>query len=170
MFRETIEAILKPSTIDAIRASTRATCEVLDPEPDSVAPVALTPGREVVPGGSSTLKGLLLDPRSWYFAKKRCLPRQTARFRLHRERGSVSVVVGFSCVGWIVTGPAERRGGFFDPVAGQVRELLKATFPEFASPRQRSMWRVRIIAELRSLASAAEGRVEQVATADRPRD
>ena len=168
MFHETIEAILKPSTIDAIRATTTATCEVLDP--DSVAPLALTPAREAAPGGCSTLKGLLLDPRSWYFAKKRCLPRRTARFRLHGERGSVSVVVGFSCVGWIVTGPAERRGGFFDPVAGQVRELLKTIFPEFASPGRRSMWRAGIIAELRSLASAAEGRAEQVAAADRPRD
>jgi hypothetical protein len=167
MFHETIEAILKPSTIDAIRAATTATCEVLDP--DSVAPLASTPAREAAPGGCPTLKGLLLDPRSWYFAQKRCLPRRTARFRLHGERVSVSVVVGFSCVGWIVTGPAERRGGFFDPVAGQVRVLLKTTFPEFASPGRRSMWRAGIIAELRSLASAAEGRAEQVAPAERPR-
>jgi hypothetical protein len=160
MFHHTIEAILKPSTIDAIRGSTTITCEVLDPEPRSAAPVALTPARKVAPAGCSMLKDLLLDPGSWFFAKKRCLPRQTALFRLYGERGNVSVIVGFSCVGWIVAGPAERRGGFFDPVAGQVRDLLKSTFPEFASPGRHSMWRAGLIVELRSLASAAEGRAE----------
>ncbi len=164
MFHESIDTILTPPTIDAIRASTTATCELLDPE--SVAPVALTPARQVVREGCSTLKSLLLDPRSWFFAKKRCLPRKTALFRLHGGRGSVNVEVSFSCVGWIVTGPAERRGGFFDPVADQVRELLKAAFPEFASPGRRSMWRSGTIAELRRLASAAAGRAEPGAAAD----
>src|SRR5438270_8544508 len=98
MFHESIETILKRPTIDAVRASTTATCEVLDPEPESVTPVALTPPRAVSPEGCSTLKDLLLDPRSWFFARKRCLPRQTALFRLHGDRGSVSIAVGFSCV------------------------------------------------------------------------
>ena len=113
---------------------------------------------------------LLLDPHSWYFAKKRCLPRHTALFRLKGEQGNVKVVLGFSCVGWIVTGPAERRGGFFDPVAADVRELLKATFPEYASPGRRFVWRSGIIAELRALASAAKGPAEQRAPADGGRD
>lgn len=168
MYLESIEAILKPSTIDAIRASAAATCEVLDP--DSVASVALTPAREMAAERCSTLKGLLLDPRSWFFARKRCLPRKTALFRLHGEGGKVRIEVGFSCVGWIVSGPAERRGGFFDPVEDQVRDLLKATFPEFASPGRRSMWRTGAIAELRALASAAEGRAEQAAAPDRSGD
>lgn len=164
MFHDSIDAILTPSTINAIRASATATCEVLDP--DSAAPVALTPARQLSAEGCSMLKSLLLDPDSWFFAKKRCLPRKTALFRLHGERGSVSVEVGFSCVGWLVSGPTECRGGFFDPVAEQVRGLLKETFPEFASPGRRSMWRASTIAELRSLASAAEGRAEPSAAAD----
>jgi hypothetical protein len=158
MFHETIDTILKPSTISAIGASVTATCELLDPERSTVGSVALTPARVVAPAGCSTLKRLLLDPRSWYFAKKRCLPRETALFQLHGEQGSIRLVVGFSCLGWIVTVPAERQGGFFDPVASQIRELLKSTFPEFASPGRRSLWRAGIIAQLRSLASAADGR------------
>ena len=163
MFHESIEAILKPATIDAIRKVSTVTCEVLDPEPESATPVALTPARQVAAEGCATLKDLLLDPRSWFFAEKRCLPRQTALFRLHGERGSVSVVVGFSCLGWIVTGPAERQGGFFDPVANQVRALLKATFPEFASPGRRSMWRAGTIAELRGLVSRRRAGPNQLA-------
>jgi hypothetical protein len=64
------------------------------------------------------------------------------------------VSVGFSCVGWVVSGPRERFGGFFDPVADQVRGIGKATFREFASPRRRSLWRAGVIALLQSLASS----------------
>src|SRR5690348_15319429 len=130
MFRDSIEQLLKPSTIEAIRASTTITCEVLDP--GSIDAVALTPERPVLAEGCSLLKSLLLDPHSWFFAVKRCLPRNTAMFRLYGDGTCVRVQID-SCVGWILSGPSERRGGFFDPVADQVRELLKATFPELAS-------------------------------------
>jgi hypothetical protein len=164
MTDDTIEAILSALTIDAIRASTVATCVLLDPDAACVEPVVLTPPRDLAPEGCLLLKSLLLDPQSWFFAKKRCLPRPTALFRLQGEQGSVSVTVGFACVGWIVVSSTHRQGGFFDPVAGEVRELLKAVFPEFASRGRRSMWRAGIIAELRR--QREKGRAEPVVAGD----
>ncbi len=157
MLHATIESILKASTIDAIRASANVTCEVLDPDASFARSVALTPARKLTPEQASEFKGLLLDPRSWFFAVKRCLPRENALFRLQGDDHEVSVAVGMSCLGWTVTCPAERRGGFFDPIQDQMRELLKSIFPEFASPSRRSLWRSGLIAQLRAAGSGVAG-------------
>jgi hypothetical protein len=158
MLHATIDSILDASTTDALRSSSRASCEILDPGASSVCPVPLTPARNLTPEQAAELKELLLNPQSWFFAAKRCLPRETARFRLHSDEGEVSVSVGMACLDWTVTGPAGRWGGFFDPVQDQIRELLKSLFPEYASSARRSLWRSGIIARLRATGAGVEDR------------
>ncbi|MFO0865146.1 MAG: hypothetical protein U0744_10935 [Gemmataceae bacterium] len=142
MVHSSIDSILDASTIDAIRLSSTATCEILDPEAEERHPVTLAPPRELASEQLSKLKQMLLDPRSWFFAKKRCLPRSAALFRLHSKNCYVTVTIDRPCVGWIVTGPNGRWGGFFDPVQDQVWTMVKELFPEYASPSRRSMRRV----------------------------
>jgi hypothetical protein len=148
MNHDTIDGILKPATIEAIRASSTATCELLDPMGKPL--VRLLPARSITKTRLGQLKELLLDPASWFFCVKRCLPRQSVLFRLrYSAKKEVTVLVDFPCAGWLVTGPAYRSGGFFDPVAAQVRELIKATFSEFASRNPRSLWKAGKISQLR---------------------
>jgi hypothetical protein len=156
MFLATIESILNASTIAAIRATASGSCEVLDP--DDCSKVALAPARKLIPEQVSEVRDLLLDPGSWFFAKKRCMPRNTALFRLQNGSGEVRLSVGMSCLDWIVTSGSERRGGFFDPVQNRMRGLLKAIFPEFASPSARSMWKAGTIAQLRAAHLAVRDR------------
>jgi hypothetical protein len=158
MVHSSIDSILDASTIDAIRASSTATCEILDPEVEEHRPVSLAPARELTPEQLSELKRLLLDPQSWFFAKKRCLPRAAALFRLQSEDCLVTVTIDRPCVGWIVNGPRGRWGGFFDPVQDQIWTMVKGLFPEYASPSRRSMWRSGAIAELRAARETGEGR------------
>jgi len=149
MVHATIDSILDPATIDALRAASKATCEILDPRASTVRPVPLTPPRKLTRKQVSELRETLLDPQSWFFARKRCLPRDTALFRLSSDEGAVTVLVEMPCLGWIVTGQRGRWGGFFDPVQDQIRELLKGLFPEYASSSRRSMWRSGMITQLR---------------------
>ncbi len=158
MSPDTIENILSPTSIAAIRSSMAATCELLDPQTNVASPVSLTSPRDLPPTQVHLFKELLLDPGSWFFPQRRCLPRQTALFSLRWEQALVRVAISVPCAAWVVTGPDEPVGGFFDPVMTPVRELLKSTFPEFASPNRRSMWKAGAIAELRSQASATAGR------------
>jgi hypothetical protein len=158
MVHSSIDSILDATTIDALRASSTATGEILDPHAKSRRPVPLTPARELTSDQLSELRGLLLDPHSWYFARKRCLPRETALFRFQSDNCYVTVLLDISCLGWIVTGPRGRRGAFFDPVRDQIQSLLKELFPEFASSSRRSMWKSGAIAELRIARGTAEGR------------
>jgi hypothetical protein len=148
MNHDTIDGILKPATIEAIRKSSTATCEMLDPEGKPFA--LLVPARRLAKARFVQLKELLLDPASWFFCVKRCLPRQSVLFRLKcSTEKEVTVLVDFPCAGWIVTGPDYRGGGFFDPVEAEVREIIKGTFSEFASPNRRSLWKAGRIAQLR---------------------
>jgi hypothetical protein len=150
MAHKPIDVILDPYTIDALRASSVGTCEILDPDASRRTPVWLTPPRKLTADQLAALKALLLDPRSWFFARKRCLPRNTALFRLQSGECRVQIVVGMPCLEWTITGPRGSSGGFFDPVAKQVRALLKDLFSEYASPFPRSMWRSGAIAQLRA--------------------
>jgi hypothetical protein len=158
MMHTSIDSILDASTIDAIRASSTATCEILDPDASSRRPVPLSAPRELTSDQLSELKELLLDPQSWFFAAKRCLPREVALFRLQSDDGYVTVSIDRPCVGWIVTGPRGRWGGFFDPVQDQIWAMVKGLFPEYASSSRRSMWRSGVISELRAAAQPGEGR------------
>jgi hypothetical protein len=158
MVHSLIDSILDASTIDAIRASSTATCEILDPEASSRSAVPLTAARELTSEQLSELKGLLLDPQSWFFAKKRCLPRATVLFRIQSDECYVTVVIDIACLGWIVTGPHGRWGSFFDPVQDKIRAMVKGLFPEYASSSRRSMWKSGAIAQLRATGAAGEGR------------
>ncbi len=53
-----------------------------------------------------------------------------------------------SCAGWEVRGPVERRGAFFDPIREEIYGILKSTFPEYASPHRRSLWKAGVIREV----------------------
>jgi hypothetical protein len=77
---------------------------------------------------------------------------------LQSSECDVTVEIDRPCAGWIVTGPRGRWGGFFDPVQDQIWSMVKALFPEYASPSRRSMWRSGVIAELRAAAPSLEDR------------
>lgn len=158
MVHSSIDSILDASTTDAIRTSSAASCEILDPEAEARRPVTLAPARELTSEQLSELKRLLLDPQSWFFAMKRCMPREVALFRLQSDDCYVTVTIDRPCVGWIVTGPRGRWGGFFDPVQDEMWAIIKGLFPEYASSSRRSMWRSGVIAELRAARETGEGR------------
>lgn len=150
MLPTSIYAVLEPSTIEVIKYLDAGECELVDPDSAAARPVALTESRQLASEHIAHLAVLLLDLKSWDFARKRCPPRPDALFRLNGSKGLVTVLLGFTCDDWIITGPAaERKRGFFDPVQDQVREFLKSVFPEYASPQIRSLWRSGVIAELR---------------------
>jgi hypothetical protein len=151
MTHSSIDSILDPSAIEAIRASSTATCEILDPFTSSFSPVAITLARELTLEQLDVLRELLLNPQSWWFARKRCLPRPAALFRLKSDDASMTVLIEMPCMRWIVTG---RWGGFFDPVQDQIREMIKRLFPEYASSSRRSMWKSGAIAQLRATGAA----------------
>src|SRR5205085_1649508 len=116
--------------------ATSGTCQILDPGPRTV---ALTPGRELTTEQLDELKRMLLDPESWFFAKKRCMPRAAVEFRLTSEHGNVSIFVEWNCSGWIVTAPRQEVGGFFDPIQSELGALLKTIFVDYASPNRKSL-------------------------------
>jgi hypothetical protein len=64
-------------------------------------------------------------------------------------QGDTTVVID-SCEGWAVLGRSERCGGFFDPVADEVRMLLKSIFPELASRERRSLWKAGSLKQLQA--------------------
>jgi hypothetical protein len=150
MTRTSIESILDKHTIDAIRGSRSGTCVILDSDAGLQAIEPLSEPRTLSSDQLSELQELILDPASWFSCVKRCLPRNTAEFRLER---SISITIGMSCLTWDVTGSGPGMSGFFDPVAGRMRELVKSLFPEYASSLRRSMWRSGVIAQLRSVRS-----------------
>jgi hypothetical protein len=86
---------------------------------------------------------------SWFFAKKRCLPRDTAIIRLSGPAGGLKLIIDMPCAGWLLIPHGTRRAGaFFDPVRTEVRGILKRAFPDFASTSKRSMWKQGAIAKL----------------------
>ncbi|GAA4427825.1 hypothetical protein GCM10023155_17650 [Bremerella cremea] len=85
------------------------------------------------------LRNLLLAPDSYCFAQKRCIPCPTVSFRLENGTAHLDVSLGFSCTGWIVQSPYERRGSFFDPVREDMLALVKQLFIKFASRDKRSV-------------------------------
>ncbi len=144
-----INTILKSATVGAISTLTTGTCELIDPYSTEGYPVQLTSPRKMDTHTITQFIGLLLDPNSWCFPRKRCLPRPTASFQMTGVRGNIIVLIEFSCSGWIVDGPNGRSSGFFDPVHYQIRNILKSIFWEYASDDPRSLWRRGAIIELR---------------------
>lgn len=145
-----LEQLLKPQTIAALRTATGGTCELLDPD-SSLPRAAITSPREVAPERVKQLAALLLDPASWFLAVKRCLPKPTALVRLNSSLNrELRIEFSVPCSSWSLTTNDEHSGGFYDPVRDEIEDTLKATFPEYASPQRRSMWRAGAIAELKA--------------------
>jgi hypothetical protein len=149
MFFGEIDTILSASTIEAIESLVGGTCELVEPSTRSVNVIPLTSPRALGTAAIARLTRALLDPHSWSFARKRCLPRRTAVLRLQGPKGNVKVEIDAFCSGWVLSASNERRGGFFDPVRTQIIEMLKSAFPEYASTNPRSLWRSGIIHELK---------------------
>ena len=62
-----------------------------------------------------------------------------------------------NCSDWLLIGCKLRAGGFFDPVRNDVRDILKRTFPDIASPNSQSMWKQGAIRELKLKAEKDAG-------------
>ena len=122
---------------------------MVDPQDLSPDPRPICDAVELAAEDAKLLARLLLDAQSWFFACKRCLPRGTAIIRLDSPAGDAQVLIGMACEDWELRAGGGRTGGFFDPVADQIRGLLKRAFPEIASPDPRSMWKAGAIAKLK---------------------
>jgi hypothetical protein len=124
-------------------------CVLVDPDDISANPKAITDTVELLSDDVRLLAKLLLDVESWFFARKRCLPKGTAIISLSSRDGEAKVLIGMSCEDWEIYAGGTRKGGFFDPVADQVRGILKRTFPDIASSGSRSMWKAGGISTLK---------------------
>jgi hypothetical protein len=133
----------------------------VDPDDISGSPKPITDAVELNVDDARLLAKLLLDVQSWFFACKRCLPKGTAIINLSSLAGEVKLLIGMSCLDWEIRVDSYRQGGFFDPVADQVRGMLKRTFPEIASPHCRSMWTSGAISKLKQERSPRQNVAEQ---------
>jgi len=104
---------------------------------------------------------------SHWFAAKRCTPRPAVRIVFPESQPPLEIVLDFSCNAWsfdIGKGPSS---SFFDPVRGQLLQIVKAWFPKYASAGVSSLWQKGAIEELAQhrqgfidfLRRVAEGRV-----------
>ncbi|WP_197528664.1 hypothetical protein [Aeoliella mucimassa] len=153
MKRVSIEQILSGDTIAILSRASEGSCALLDPHDISRTPCLLTEERPLDQAMVRRMSRLLLDDDSWWYVMKQCLPKPTALMTLGSADGWATLRIGMPCSEWRLETDAERQWGFFDPVAGQVREVLKATFPEYASAHAKSLWKAGAISALRAARS-----------------
>jgi hypothetical protein len=154
--RDAITEILDEKTHSILRSVTSATCVLVDPDDFSRNARPISPCVDVSADDLRIIATLLLDHESWFFAQKRCLPKSTAILTLSSPIERITILIGMSCADWEIRTAHRRIGGFFDPVAGQIRGMLKRTFPDIASPNSQSMWRNGAIAKLRRVEVAEQ--------------
>ena len=143
-----LDRIYKPETVSLIESVSAGSVHLIGQTNGSVKSIALTERRDLTADQLALLRDLLMDADSYFFARKRCIPKPTAKFRLDGDGGYVTVTVGFACSGWVIQAPRDRTGSFFDPVRDSVLGLVKQLFPEYASPNNRSVWRAGVIKSL----------------------
>ncbi len=134
---------------------------MVDPDDISINPRPITDTVELATDDSRLLAKLMLDVESWFFASKRCLPKGTAIIHLSARAGDAKLLIGMSCENWEIRAGGSRKGGFFDPVADQVRGILKRAFPDIASSNARSMWKAGAISKLKQDAAPLQNVAEQ---------
>jgi hypothetical protein len=134
---------------------------LVDPDDVTDNPRPITDAVQLNKEDTLLIAKLLLDVESWFYARKQCLPRGTAIIELNSGAGEAQLLIGMLCEGWDLRVGSSRQGGFFDPVADQVRGVLKRTFPEIASPDARSMWTSGAIQKLKHACSPQQTLAEQ---------
>lgn len=152
--RDAITEILDEKTQSILRSVTSATCVLVAPEDFSRNARPISPCVDVSADDVRMIATLLLNRESWFFACKRCLPKSTAILTLASPIERITIRIGMSCADWEIQTSHRRIGGFFDPVADQIRGMLKRTFPYIASSNSQSLWRNGAIAKLRRIEAA----------------
>lgn len=147
--RESIFDILNEEQIELLRTANLASCFLVDPDSRSRHPVPITKTVDLKSSDLQLLTKLLLDVESWFFARKRCLPKNTAVIKIQSASQNATLHIGMNCCDWLLVGCKLRAGGFFDPVRNDIQGILKRAFPDFASPSPRSMWKQGAIRELK---------------------
>ena len=156
-FRDSISDILNAEQIELLRTADHASCFLVDPDGNLHKPVPTTEPVQLSVTDLQLLTKLLLDVESWFFARKRCLPKNTAVVKIQSNSNSAILRIGMNCSDWLLIGCKLRAGGFFDPVRNDVRDILKRTFPDIASPNSQSMWKQGAIRELKLKAEKDAG-------------
>ena len=156
-----ITDILDIKSLSILRSVTGGSCVLVDPGDISITAIPISDAVELSTDDARLLARLLLDVESWYFARKRCLPKGTAIIHLNSRGGDAKLMIGMSCEDWELRAAGNRKGGFFDPVADQVRGILKRTFPDIASSGARSMWKSGAISQLKKSFLAQQDEAEQ---------
>ena len=151
-----LERIYKTETVSLIESVSSGSVHLIGQPKGSVKSIALTEHRDLTADQLTFLRDLLLDTNSYFFARKRCIPKPTAKFQLDGDDGYVTVTVGFACSGWIIQSSRDRTGSFFDPVRDSMLRLVKQLFPEYASPSNRSVWRAGVIKSLIDAATESQ--------------
>lgn len=144
-----------------LRSVTGGSCVLVDPDDISDNPRPISDSVEFAADDATLLARLLLDIDSWFFARKRCLPKATATISLQSRAGDAKLMIGMSCENWEIRAGSNRKGAFFDPVADQVRDILKRTFPDIASSGARSMWKAGAISQLKQSFLTPQDEAEQ---------
>ncbi|WP_436715907.1 hypothetical protein U8335_27275 [Roseiconus lacunae] len=159
--RETISDILDAKSLSILRSVIGGTCVLIDPEDISITPQPICDSTELATDDAKLLATLLLDVESWFFARKRCLPKGTAIIHFVSRAGDARLLIGMSCEDWELRAGGHSKGGFFDPVADQVRDILKRTFPDIASSDDRSMWKLGAIEHMKQACIELQKEAEQ---------
>lgn len=145
--RESISDILNDRSLETLRGITSAKAALVDPQGGAVVR-EITLYKNLSDDDAQLLICLLTDVESWSFCLKRCLPVPTALVNLSGQLGNATLSIGIRCQDWHLVIGSQRQTGFFDPVAADVRGILKRTFPQVASPNARSIWRSGVIGTL----------------------
>ena len=130
---------------------------MVDPDDISDTPQVITDASPLSPEDTTLIVQLLLNIDSWFFARKRCLPKGTAIVDLKCKNSKAQLLIGIACSDWELRIGSKRHGAFFDPVTTQIRGILKRTFPQFASEHSQSMWKAGVISSLKEAAEPSGG-------------
>lgn len=163
-----ITDILDVRSLVTLRSVTGGSCVLVDPDDVTDNPRPISGAMQLLKEDALLIAKLLLDVESWFYARKQCLPRGTAIIELHSGAGEAQLLIGMDCEAWDLLVGGRRQHGFFDPVADQVRAVLKRTFPEIASPDARSMWMSGAIQRLKYEFSSQQTLAEQSAEPELP--
>ena len=156
-----ISDILDDRTLMILRSITGGSIALLEPKGRQFITRAITPYRELTIEDAKFIGRLVCDINSWHFARKRCIPKATARIKIDAKAGNAVIDLGMYCQDWRIYTDTFDFWRFFDPVADQIRGILKRSFPEYASPNPDSMWRSGVIKELVDMAVTKEEQQEK---------
>jgi hypothetical protein len=119
---------------------------------------ALTERRRLSESQTRTLRGIILDPKSYWNGwpkYRRFPPKPGFGFDIAGDKSTAHLLVDLQNPGWEFSCNGETYWGF-NFAGSRLVELAKDLFPEYASPHRGSVWRKGIIVDLERRARSAQ--------------